>query len=1497
MNSTNRNTDIESFLIIFHSIFNLCFDKKIPIDYPKKTKKGLFNNLILKSNFGRRNFLSFSFFNGTYYFDFFMLYLAFFKLSVNIKHEIEIKSSMSNSIISKSQIFSESFMQSNIFLKEIFFHGKKNKNPRKILKIKKFPLWFKYIFKRNHYLNPIQTKIFPAIINFDGNLILCAPTGSGKTLISIFAIVRIIINSIFFGKSKCKIIEKVVKIIYLAPMKTLVRQIFTSVKTMLYKFNFRIIEVTGDKKNDISQFKISNICIGTPEKLNIFLNNSSFFDSLCQTKLLIVDEIHLLNEKRGSVLENTLMNFLIGFNKFKNLTRILAISATFPNFNDLGEFLKVSPSNGIFYFSKKYRPFKLNQTIMGLKNFSKIKNNNNLSNLITLQKLVELLNSNPYLKIIVFVQSRRDTYKTSYFFLEKKINFKFYLSNKFNYFKKKIENLYKFIKSPEIKRLLSFGISIHHAGLPKKERLIIETLFRKGLINILVSTTTLAWGINLPTNIVIIKGTTLYSPEKFSWIERSPLDIIQMMGRAGRGRNFENSEGFLITSIKNISFYTNLFNQQTPVESRLMSVIPDFINNEVSKKRIVNLKNALNWFLKSFFWIRLKRGILKNFPDLLGHKGPNLKSNLKNLFTGQSLNELISCGLIVCSHEKALHCTPLGIISSEFIISHDTMLIFLSNIKPLFSSDDLLLLFSMCMEVKSLQIKDIENMELEKLENLTFFPVKAKSDTLRYKINVLLQAYIGNLKIQNLSLVADSVFVGKIGSRLFRAFFEISIYKRWASLTHLTLQIYFAIKNRSWPGKSLVNGSMKLTLTSKFLKIINEINSKKNSKNYIEKMAGKIFFNFKTLYVIQNFLLETNLAKVTFSVHPITKNAVRIHFFLELFKIKKNYINKQKNGCWVFLEDNLSDTLIFYNFFQINRIDDNNMIKFSAVIPFFEDPITPSYTLKLKFSGYSNSEIELIMNFTEILMPNNFYFLSENLIYRDLWPSRYLSGLYHGILSIEYFKTNLRKLKNNFFQILPSFLKSLNNKIFISEKKTARDLFCEISILSILINEKKSTSFYLSMGTNSISLIINNLRTMILGIICIPVKRIIGIKLHKPQNKNKTQSLNVLSFTEAIRLQNIYFFSSFLRRIFFIDSFHFVGESTFGSSLELFFQKFFQETKLVGTCFPISNLVDFLEWMNFDKLQLYLDSKIYLNKQKFFKKIHFQKRFYILEKSKKTKLKNVGKTPILFYQFSLNSSKKKIYSLVRKILKNLNKKVFLNSNYLSIFFIKNFEKNKVSKILYFLKIFFIEQSLSICKKRILEELFCRNYFISCFLKPSYMSKISVVKLNSKTAIFEDQIEVSNSSFKIFPEISAFSDRSPFLKKADKNWSIIYQITPKNFFIIESYWRFALHEYFVKNVMFFNNFSVLYLKNLYLKSFLLKRIRENPHFYVYIAKNLFQFDMKMWIVLNLKFLEKEKIIKRAPKFYLIITKNRSSFENFSIARTTFLKKIMPKKKFK
>ena len=59
--------------------------------------------------------------------------------------------------------------------------------------------------------------------------------------------------------------------------------------------------------------------------------------------------------------------------------------------------------------------------------------------------------------------------------------------------------------------MLPYGFGIHHAGMSRVDRTLVEELFADGHVQVLVSTATLAWGVNLPAHTVLIKGTQVYS--------------------------------------------------------------------------------------------------------------------------------------------------------------------------------------------------------------------------------------------------------------------------------------------------------------------------------------------------------------------------------------------------------------------------------------------------------------------------------------------------------------------------------------------------------------------------------------------------------------------------------------------------------------------------------------------------------------------------------------------------------------------------------------------------------------------------------------------------------------------------------------------------------------------------------------------------------------------------------------------------------------------------
>lgn len=104
---------------------------------------------------------------------------------------------------------------------------------------------------------------------------------------------------------------------------------------------------------------------------------------------------------------------------------------------------------------------------------------------------------------------------------------------------------------------------------------------------------------------MIIKGTDVYSPEKGSWEQLSPQDVLQMLGRAGRPRYDTFGEGIIITDQSNVQYYLSVLNQQLPIESQFVSKLVDNLNAEVVAGNIKCRNDAVNWLAYTYLYVRM----------------------------------------------------------------------------------------------------------------------------------------------------------------------------------------------------------------------------------------------------------------------------------------------------------------------------------------------------------------------------------------------------------------------------------------------------------------------------------------------------------------------------------------------------------------------------------------------------------------------------------------------------------------------------------------------------------------------------------------------------------------------------------------------------------------------------------------------------------------------------------------------------------------------------
>jgi len=401
-------------------------------------------------------------------------------------------------------------------------------------------------------LYPPQKKALPLALK-GNNLVLSVPTASGKSLVAYLTIVN-------------RLLKEPGKALYVVPLKALAREKYEELK-FFEKLGFKIGISTGDLDDSDPRLGRYDIIVCTSEKADSLLRHKVSWVN--NVKVLVIDEIHLINDpSRGPTLE-------VIISRFKALnpkTQIIALSATISNAIDLSIWLDgklvqsdwrpVPLREGVFYKDViRFDDGKIEE----------VKGSEKKS----IERLVEDSVSKKG-QVLVFVNTRRSTVSVANR-LGRVV--KETLSKKEE---KKLEEMLDSLKKnlPELtsvdKKLffcLKRGVAFHNAGLSSTHRRFIENNFKERLIKCIVATPTLAAGVNIPAQRVIIRDLWRYDPN-FGMNPIPILEYKQQAGRAGRPRYDKFGEAICVAKNrkKSMMIYENYIMGETePIYSKLGS--------------------------------------------------------------------------------------------------------------------------------------------------------------------------------------------------------------------------------------------------------------------------------------------------------------------------------------------------------------------------------------------------------------------------------------------------------------------------------------------------------------------------------------------------------------------------------------------------------------------------------------------------------------------------------------------------------------------------------------------------------------------------------------------------------------------------------------------------------------------------------------------------------------------------------------------------------------
>lgn len=360
------------------------------------------------------------------------------------------------------------------------------------------------------------------------NFIVCSGTGSGKTLIAELASVK-------------TALETKKTVLYLVPLKALAFEKYEEFKRFYTEFGIDIYISTGDFDTKFPRFRKPTIFILTYEKLDSLIRHD--IDIFKRIGLVVIDELHEIgNINRGPVIEIIIMLLR------KNRVPIIGLSATIGNASELASWLNAE------LVESEYRPVKLEESVLyNSYIFNKdTEPDTSLPDKSGSDDFHNLVKESVECGIptIVFVNTRKSAES-----LAEQTGKNTYVSERE---RKKLENIAENIlnalSSPtkqckKLARCILSGTAFHHAGLPHKQRVLVETAFKRGIIRFLAATVTLVAGVNLPCRRVIIKSPKMFSFEQGTILW--PVSLYkQAIGRAGRPQFDKVGESFIIAKTK-----------------------------------------------------------------------------------------------------------------------------------------------------------------------------------------------------------------------------------------------------------------------------------------------------------------------------------------------------------------------------------------------------------------------------------------------------------------------------------------------------------------------------------------------------------------------------------------------------------------------------------------------------------------------------------------------------------------------------------------------------------------------------------------------------------------------------------------------------------------------------------------------------------------------------------------------------------------------------------
>ena len=487
------------------------------------------------------------------------------------------------------------------------------------------------------------------------NMLLTIPTSAGKTLVAELAALKVVL-------------EAKKKVLYLVPLKALAMEKFNDFKDKYESLGVKTAVSIGSFDGKDPWLSSFDIIVTSVEKADSLLRHKAEWFS--DIGLVIADEIHLLDDSsRGPTLEIVLTR--IG--EISD-AQVVGLSATINNRKELADWLDS------VLVESDYRPTVLHEgyAVDGKVTFSGKKGLGFpiSSSPDALGSIVGKVNGDGK-QGIIFVSSKRSAEKVSED-LSKIVGAGLGASEKIK-LEKLSDSVLHAVSSPttqcrRLAKVVKHGVAFHHSGLVHSQKGMIEDAFRLGLIRFISATTTLAYGMNLPCDYVIMRDVKrFYGTRGYDYIP--VLEYKQCVGRAGRAKYAKEGRSVVVLKAGD---------DKGDIEERFINGLPENIYSKLS------LEPVLRIHILSL----IATGHVRSLKDLEKFMSKTFYAHqfkdLRELFVKiEAVIDMLCRFGMVDAVDSGLKATPFGLRVAELYIDPITADLFVRAVRqPLAISDD-----------------------------------------------------------------------------------------------------------------------------------------------------------------------------------------------------------------------------------------------------------------------------------------------------------------------------------------------------------------------------------------------------------------------------------------------------------------------------------------------------------------------------------------------------------------------------------------------------------------------------------------------------------------------------------------------------------------------------------------------------------------------------------------------------------------------------------------